>query len=77
MRTLEAIGVVQSDHTMTIRMPDDVPAGSHQIVLVFNDAAAMPNLFGPRTLTLNPHPVGPVDPNCTYRREDLYGDDGR
>lgn len=77
MRTLEAVGVVQADHTVTIRLPEDVPVGSHQFVLVYDDQANLSKLFGPRTLTLNPHPVGPVDPNCTYRREDMYGDDGR
>jgi len=24
-----------------------------------------------------PYPFGPVDPSNTFRREDLYGDDGR
>lgn len=28
-------------------------------------------------MRLNPRPLGFVDPNCTFRREEIYGDDGR
>jgi len=29
------------------------------------------------TLDLTPHPVGLTNPSVPFRREDLYGDDGR
>jgi hypothetical protein len=31
----------------------------------------------PNILSLPTFPAGPVDPAMTFRREDIYGDDGR
>ena len=74
MRAVTATGVVSSDHTMTLRVPVDIPIGPQTVIVVLQDAA-LPQATEP--LSFVPHPVGPADANCTYRREDLYGDDGR
>ena len=75
MRTIETTAVVTPEHTLTIQLPADVPPGTHRVVLVIENGEP------PRTASLwkdwKPHEVGLVDPNFTFRREDLYGDDGR
>ena len=75
MRAVTAIAVVRPDHTLTVSVPADVPPGPQNVVVVFQDGQAAPPVRTP--LTFAPHPTGPVDSNCTYRREDVYGDDGR
>ena len=75
MRAVTATAVVRSDHTLTVSVPADIPQGPQTVVVVFQDGHAQPT--GRMPLIFTPHPVGPADPSCTYRREDLYGDDGR
>ncbi len=75
MRTLTTTATINADHTLTAPVPADLAPGRRLVVIVLEDVAPV----GPRSasLQLPPHPVGPADPTCTYRREDLYGDDGR
>jgi hypothetical protein len=76
MRTLTTTAVVNDNHTLTVQVPDDIVPGPKQVVIVLEDATPM----NKETRKLNlprAHAVGPVDPTCTYRREDMYGDDGR
>jgi hypothetical protein len=76
MRAVTATGVVHADHTLTVQVPADVPAGVHQVVIVLQEAPSA--VSKPRGLASWPgHDVGLVDPAMTFRREDLYGDDGR
>ena len=75
MRALTVTAVVQPDHTLTVQVPEDIPPGVRTVVIVLEDANE--TCRQPFTLTFNAHPVGPTAPNCTYRREDMYGDDGR
>lgn len=75
MRALTATGVVHPDHTLTVPVPPDIPPGERTVVVVLEEQpVARPT---PDLLKFTPHPVGPADPGCTYRREDMYGDDGR
>jgi hypothetical protein len=76
MRALTAIATVRADHSLTMQVPADVPAGSHRVVVVFEEAApkkAFSNFFADWPA----HDVSLVDPQMTFRREDIYGDDGR
>ena len=77
MRTIETTAVVTANHTMTIQVPADVLPGTHRVVIVVetND----PPSQGPlrKWADWPAHDVTLTDPNCTFRREDLYGDDGR
>jgi hypothetical protein len=75
MRALTATGIVRPDHTLIVQLPADVPAGAHPVVVVLGGTDA--STTGLRPLHFSPHPVGPADPASTYRREELYGDDGR
>lgn len=75
MRAVTATAIVRPDHTLTVPVPADVPPGPLTVIVVFQDGHAAQSPRMP--LTFSPHPVGPADPSSTYRREDLYGDDGR
>ncbi len=75
MRTLTTTAVVSDNHTLTAQVPADIAPGTKQVVIVLEDA--VPVKVKNDAFWLTPHPVGPTDPTCTYRREDLYGDDGR
>ena len=76
MRTLTTTAVISADHTLTVEVPADIPPGARQVVIVLEDAAVTSNKSAHLELP-PPHPVAPADPTGTYRREDLYGDDGR
>jgi hypothetical protein len=75
MRTFTATGVVSADHVLTITVPPDVPPGPHTVAVVLEEPSVATSAG--IDLHLEPHPVGLVDPNCSFRREDMYGDDGR
>lgn len=76
MRALTATAIVRSDHTLTMDVPADVPAGAHEVVIVLPQSKPP---VSPEVFLHNwpVHQTGPTDPACTYRREDIYGDDGR
>jgi hypothetical protein len=75
MRAVTATAIVRPDHTLTVQLPADIPPGARTVVIVLEDAnEAVPNQL---PFLFHPHPVRPADPTCTYRREDLCGDDGR
>jgi hypothetical protein len=76
MRAITATAIVRPDHTLTVQLPADIAPGIHQVVVVFQEEAPRP----PQEQMFKDwpaHDVGPADPPCTYRREDIYGDDGR
>lgn len=72
MRALTATAVVRPDHTLSVQLPEDVAPGTRTVVIVLDET---PPALAP--LVIEPHPVGPAHPSDTYRREELYGDDGR
>ena len=75
MRALTTTAIVGPDHTLTARVPPDVAPGPRTVVIVLDEPApAAPKTTG---LRFTPYSVGLVDPSGTFRREDLYGDDGR
>jgi hypothetical protein len=76
MRVITATAVVRPDHTLTVPVPADIPPGALQVVIVFQEEAGRPQPV-PSVTDWPAHDVGPTDPTCTYRREDIYGDDGR
>jgi hypothetical protein len=72
MKTITTRAVIGPDRVLTVQLPADVAPGEHEVVVVLNGtvAGATP-VLGP------PHNIAPIDPSFTYRREDIYGDDGR
>jgi hypothetical protein len=75
MRALTATGVVRPDRTLVVQLPADVATGAQTLVIVLEEGRQRAE--GRRPLKFSPHPVGPADPASTYRREEIYGDDGR
>lgn len=74
-RTIETTGVVNADHTITLKLPDDFPEGECQVVVVSEVKATGDQHFD--WATVPTHGLVFADPNDSFRREDLYGDDDR
>ena len=75
MRTIETTGVVNADHTITLKLPDDFPEGECQVVVsseTIHTARNRPDL--PPLLMLD---IGPWPEGFNVSREQIYGDDGR
>jgi hypothetical protein len=72
MRAITTTTTIGPDRVLTVQLPPDVAPGEHEVVVVLNGAT----LTYPARLP-PPHPIGLSDPSDTFRREDLYGDDGR
>lgn len=76
MRTIETTAVVGPDHTITVRLPDDVPPGEMRVVVLFDAGPAAPPAAG-LTDTWQMIDCGPWPQGFTASREQLYDDDGR
>jgi hypothetical protein len=77
MRSLVVTAVVTAEHTLTVVVPPDISPGPHQVVLVIDESRPQPPPGLPDFRNWPAHEGTFVDPSCTFRREDLYGDDGR
>ena len=75
MRTIEMIVTVSEEGVATLKLPSDIPPGEHKAVLVLEETAKPPA----KRLSFASHDIGPwpFGPEETFRREDMYGDDGR
>jgi len=76
MRSLAVTAVVTPDHTLTVAVPADIAPGPHRVVVMIQDGVPPPQGQSD-FLNWPAHAAAPADPSCTFRREDLYGDDGR
>ncbi len=72
MKTISTKAMIGPDRVLTVQLPADVTPGEHEVVVVLNGVPAQVSM--PER---GPYPIAPIDPSFTYRREDLYGDDGR
>jgi hypothetical protein len=72
MRTIETTAVIAPDHTLTLTVPDDIPPGPCRVVI----AVEPPPAAATHTKWADwpAHDVAFRDPNCTFRREDIYDD---
>lgn len=78
MRTLEITLTVQPDGTATLELPPDVLPGEHRAVLVIEESAQVADRDDtPEALQLHTFALTNWPADATFRREDLYGDDGR
>jgi hypothetical protein len=74
--TLEQTAMVTPDRRITIDVPQAVMPGEHRITVVIDTETTSGLRAGSRQLDIIPlHLNAPTQ--FTYRREDLYGDDGR
>lgn len=81
MRTFDITATVSPDGELRVvaRVPPDIPPGDHQAVLVLGEVAgAAPSENAPKPalrLKVFDWPGWPA--NSTFRREEIYDDDGR
>jgi hypothetical protein len=79
MRTIETAISVNPDGSAVIelQLPESVSAGIHRAVVIVEEqpVAVEPHIDTPPTLLPLAFEGWPND--CTFRREELYGDDGR
>lgn len=75
MRTIEMTAEVGTDGKLIVQLPSDVPPGPHRVVVVVEEQRVEPHQR--ERLTFSKHDLTLIDPSFTFRREDLYGDDGR
>ena len=76
MRTIETTGVVTPEHTITLTLPDDVPIGTHNLIVVLSSES--PDVKPPCLWKQLPtYDLEFADDVGTFRREEIYGDDGR
>jgi hypothetical protein len=73
MITIQTRATVDEQGMMTLRLPAHVAPGEHELVVVIEEPAKTR-----APLSFSSHDVGPwpFSPGETFRREDLYGDDG-
>ena len=72
MKTSTTKATIGPDRLLTVQLPADVVPGEHEVVVVLNGmpvSQPMPDR--------GPYPTAPIDRSFTFRREDMYGDDGR
>jgi len=74
MRTIETTGVVTPEHTITLKLPDDFPEGECHVVVA---SVAKPTNKVFSWANWPAHDLVMLNPNETFRREDIYGDDDR
>ncbi len=72
MRTIETTGVVADDHTLTVKLPADTPAGPCRVAVTVYERLTPANVLD--GLILFDGVL--TDPTDTFRRETLYGDHG-
>ena len=77
MQTIETTAVVTPEHTVTLTLPADVPPGEHVVSLTIRPQPAAVDQTVGLFADWPPHENTFVNPHETFRREDLYGDDGR
>ena len=77
MRTIETTAVIEPDGKLILQLPPDIPPGEHRIVLVIDETAvSLPDTpMPPLQLQVFDWPNWPDE--ATFRREDIYDDDGR
>lgn len=76
MRTIETIATVTTEHTVSLIVPPDISPGEHRVVVVLERIPTLDQSARP-PLRFSSYPVKPVSNSMTFRREDMYGDDGR
>ncbi len=75
MRTVEMKAVIGPDRKIVVQLPPDISPGEHQLVIVIEEQPVVEKERSP--LQFSAYPVGLVSDTFTFRREDIYDDDGR
>lgn len=68
MQTIETTGVIAADHTLTVRLPEELPPGPCRVTVSVEPLPRKGTFTD--GLILFPGKLG--DPSDTFRRETLY-----
>jgi hypothetical protein len=79
MTTIETAISVNPDGSavLALQVPGNVSAGTHRAVVIVEDQPATVEQHVDTPSDLLPLTFAAWPNDCTFRREDLYGDDGR
>jgi hypothetical protein len=79
MQTIETSISVNTDGSavLAIKLPENLAAGVHRAVLIVEEQPVLDKPTPDTSLDLLPMAFQGWPDDCTFRREDLYGDDGR
>ena len=79
MTTIETSISVNADGSavLELQVPGSVSAGVHRAVVIVEDQSAVVEQHADTVPDLLPLKFEGWPNDCTFRREDLYGDDGR
>lgn len=78
MKSMQTTATVSVDGKLIVQLPPSIPPGEHRVLLVIEDGTR------PMQARIYKQPLGlnvlkweawPAD--STFRREDIYGDEGR
>ena len=72
MLTFQSIATVTKDHALAVRVPTALEEGEYPVLVVLQESTPVPR----RTPTFSNHRLGTTAVE-SFRREDLYSDDGR
>jgi hypothetical protein len=77
MRTIETTATITPDGMLTAHLPDDIIPGEHPVVIVIDEPDTAHDVAHRPLVELHPVPWTNWPDGATFRREELYGDDGR
>ena len=78
MKAMQMTAIVSVDGKLVLKLPPSIQPGEHRVVLVIDDgfvSSKAPNAKPPLKLNVLRWKAWPVE--STFRREDIYGNDGR
>ena len=77
MTLLDAIVDVPADRRLIVPLPPGCPAATVRVIVTANHARTVPPDRGFAGLAIDTDFGADWDPAETFRREEMYGDDGR
>jgi hypothetical protein len=75
MKTIETNAIITDDRLLIVKVPHDINPGNHRIVVVIDEEVL--DIRKQEPLRFSAYPVDVTSESHTFRREDLYTDDGR
>ncbi len=78
MKSMQTTATVSIDGKFVVQLPSGIPPVEHRVVLVIDDGMApLKARISKLPLTLNVLRWEAWPADSTFRREDIYGDEGR
>jgi len=77
MITLNKKAYINDDHILTLNLPKSIPTGEYEILVVLGENQKPGSKQKQKEPLWSLKLKGKIHPKETFRREDMYGDDGR